>query len=174
MEFFKTNSRYFVGLDLADDENYRQTADFEVLFKNRTLPLTVHSGESPGSHENVRDAVLKLGAERIGHGLQIRASAEIQQLVKEKKIGLELCPTSNFITATIQNINDHPLKAFLDSEIICSLNSDDPGIFNITLSHEYALCEKSFGFSETEFNKLNNYAKKMSFINDSVKNKFWP
>jgi adenosine deaminase len=174
LEFIETHHADFIGLDLADNEGFRKTADFETLFKNRSLPLTVHAGESPGGQENVRDAILKLGADRIGHGLQIMTSPDIQHLVAEKKIGLELCPTSNFITSAIQKIDDLPIRSFLNSGIVCSLNSDDPGIFDITLSHEYALCEKSFGFSETEFRKLNNHSKKMSFINDSVKNKFWP
>jgi adenosine deaminase len=168
MEFFKSYRDFFIGLDLADDEVCRPTEDFQDLFKNCAFPLTIHSGEAVGSQANVKAAIEKLGAQRIGHGLQIIHEKPIMELVQKQKVTLELCPTSNVITSAVKIIDEHPFRQFLEAGIRCTVNSDDPGIFNITLSHEFALLEKSLGFSETEFKVLTDTALRASFLKSSI------
>jgi adenosine deaminase len=158
----------FVGFDLAGPEVGFDLAPFEKLFskvKSAGLGITVHAGEAPRPEapEIVREAIDRLGATRIGHGLQIMHSKEMMDYVRNKNVVLELCPTSNLITQSIKSYSEHPILKFLRNDILVTLNSDDPHQFGIDLTHEYQLLS-SWGASQADFDKLNTIALNASFI----------
>ena len=80
-----------------------------------------------------------MGAVRIGHGVRIAGNKEVIQLVKDKGIFLEMCPTSNRQTKAVEEMSDYPLKAFLEMGLKVTLNTDDPAIERTTLSREFRL-----------------------------------
>jgi adenosine deaminase len=179
MDFAIAHKNTFVGVDLADDEDAVPAIQFSKVFEKAQLaqmPITVHAGESASdkSPQNVIDAVHHLGASRIGHGLQIIKSKEAMELVKNKKIVLELCPTSNWLTHAISNLHKHPINELKNYGILTTVNSDDPGIFGINLSHEYRLLAKSYQFTMEDFKIANDIAAQASFISIHKKQKFWP
>ena len=134
-----------VGLDLAGDEANFPAAPFEPIFREARrggLKITIHAGEW-GPAENISQAITLLGAERIGHGVRIMEDSEIVSEASERGTPLEVCVTSNYQSGVIDSLDDHPLLQMIEVGLNPTLNTDDPGISQITLSDEYATaCEK--------------------------------
>ncbi len=178
-KFVIENCDSFVGLDLADNEVGFDSKKFAPLFqraKRAGLHITVHSGEAdvPGSPEFVRDAIEVLGAERIGHGVQIYQSPSMIEFVKSRRIPLELCPTSNWLTNAVTALRKHPFQILMKAGVPVTINSDDPGVFGIDLTNEYEVLHEHFGFTEAEFNQCNDTAAAASFIPFAERQKVWP
>jgi adenosine deaminase len=178
-QFALEHRESFVGLDLADDEDAIPARNFKNVFalaQKQSFPITIHAGESntPSSPQNVIDAIELLGANRIGHGLQIINSKEAINLVKKNKIPLELCPTSNWLTNAIPNLSAHPIKKLNELGVLTTINSDDPGIFGINLTNEYNLLANSYQYILQDFNLVNDIAAQASFISLAKKQAHWP
>ncbi|MCB9026956.1 MAG: adenosine deaminase [Bdellovibrionaceae bacterium] len=168
----------FVGVDLADNEVGFDSKPFSHLFEKALslgFGITVHSGEAdvPNAPRYVREAIDYLCAQRIGHGLQIYRDKETMDYVKEKGIVLELCPTSNWFTNAVKDLSLHPFRKLMDYGVQTTINSDDPGIFNIDLTHEYDVLHTKLGFNLEEFSKCNEIALKASFIPEEKKLQAW-
>lgn len=166
-----------IGLDLADDEKNADPKTFASLFnkaKAQGLGITVHSGETPDDLSAlwVRDSVEILEADRIGHGVQIIRNPSMVKFIAEKKIPLEVCLISNYLTQAFPNYNSHPLRKLYDEGVLVTLNSDDPGIFNTTLTDEYQIAQDYHSFTKEDFININRVAYAASFIPESQKKKF--
>jgi adenosine deaminase len=138
-----------VGFDLAGDEagfaaSLHHDA-FEIV-RAAGLPFTVHAGEASGA-ENVRYAVEVLGARRIGHGVRSIESPPVMELLRERQVLLEICPTSNVHTGTVPSIEAHPLKTLYDFGIPISINDDDPITSRTRASNELMLLQSVFNMS---------------------------
>jgi adenosine deaminase len=133
-----------VALDLAGNEAEFPYQAFYGLFreaKQAGLHVTVHAGEW-GPAQNVKDAIEEMGAERIGHGVRVMEDKKIVELAHERCTTFEVCVTSNYQSGVVQSLETHPLLAMLDAGLNVTLNTDDPSISRITLSHEYyTACE---------------------------------
>lgn len=178
-EFAIANKDTFVGIDIADNEEGFDSKPFASLFvqaKTAGLGITVHSGEAPHpkSPRWVMDAIEVLGAERIGHGVQIINDESVMKVVRDRKIPLELCPTSNMLTNAIPDLKKHPLKKLFDYGILTTINTDDPGIFNTNLNREYRICREMLGMSDKELETCAQYAAENSFIPLEKRQKVWP
>jgi adenosine deaminase/aminodeoxyfutalosine deaminase len=112
------------------------------------LRLTAHAGESMGP-ESVW-AALRLGAERIGHGIAAARDRELLRYMREHDIPLEICMTSNLVTGVVARLEEHPVRWLFDAGVPIVLNSDDPAMFGCSLTDEYRLAAKAFQFSEAE------------------------
>lgn len=179
MDFFIDHKDFFVAADLADDENHAPAQHFQDVFSKAQksgLDITIHAGEAPSEKavQNVKDSIELLGATRIGHGLQIHKDEKACQWLAQKNILLELCPWSNVLTQAVHSIEQHPIKNLIERGIKVSINTDDPGIFHIDLTHEYELLEKYHAFTEKQFNQINDWAATASFIPLKTKQKYWP
>lgn len=169
----------FVGLDLADNEvgfDSKPFAPFFARAKKAGLGITVHSGEAnvPKAPRYVKDAIDYLGADRIGHGVQIYRDESVMEYVKERNIPLELCPTSNWLTNAVPNAAEHPIRQLMEFGVPVTVNTDDPGIFGIDLVHEYNLLAERQRFTAAEFDHCNDVAAKASFIATKKKQRVWP
>jgi len=133
------------GLDLAGNEAEFKTAPFYEIFKEARqagLRITIHAGEW-GPAENVRDAILHLGAERIGHGVRVMEDESVVALAKERGTVFEVCVTSNYQSGVVRSLPAHPLPKMIEAGLQVTLNTDDPSVSRITLSHEYQhVCEQ--------------------------------
>ncbi len=168
-----------LALDLADNEAGFEPAPFAPLFeraKNAGLHITVHAGEinTPEAPNYVRDAIEKLGAERIGHGVQIAKSMEVMEFVHSRQVPLELCPTSNWLTSAVPSLKEHPFRMLFESGILVTINSDDPQIFDTDLVKEYQILHEKQGITEGQFHRINDVAASASFIPLELKQKYWP
>lgn len=160
------------ALDLAGDEIKFPTKTHIDLFKyakNIDFPFVIHSGET-GNIENVALAV-DLGAKRLGHGIALGQDQELIKVVKSKRIGIEMCPSSNIQTHAIENYEEYPMRKFLENDLLVSVNTDNRTVSNTTMTRELEIVEKLYG------NEINNLMKKIydntvitSFADDSIKN----
>jgi len=169
----------FLAIDLADNEDGFDPKAFAPLFnkaRKAGLRITVHSGEAntPLSAQWVKDSIDILGAERIGHGIQIVKDKNILNYVREKGIPLEVCPISNWLTQAFKTHEEHPIRALIDAGIKVTINSDDPGIFGTQLSDDYEVLHRVHSFGLEDFNKANDIAAAASFIDIKEKQKYWP
>jgi adenosine deaminase len=134
-----------VGLDLAGNEAEFKSEPFYGVFKEAKqagLHITIHAGEW-GPAGNVKEAIEELGAERIGHGVRVLEDEYVTELAKERGIPFEVCVTSNFQSGVVSRLDAHPLAEMLNRGLNVTLNTDDPSISRITLSHEYhVVCDE--------------------------------
>jgi adenosine deaminase/aminodeoxyfutalosine deaminase len=112
------------------------------------LHLVAHAGESMGP-ESIR-AALALGAERVGHGIAAVRDEALMAELRERNIPLEISITSNLVTGVVKRIEEHPVRRLYDAGVPITLNTDDPAMFGCTLTGEYRLAARQFGFSESE------------------------
>lgn len=133
------------GLDLAGNEAEFPSAPFHGIFreaKQAGLRVTIHAGEW-GPAENVRDAIENLGAERIGHGVRVIEDENIAALAKERGTAFEVCVTSNYQSGVVSALAEHQLPRMIEAGLNVTINTDDPSVSRITLSHEYQhICEE--------------------------------
>ncbi len=164
-----------VGVDLAGDEEHFPPELFEKPFqraKKAGLSVTVHSGEV--SHpEHILTSIQKLGAQRIGHGVQAEKDSQVMKLLKNNKIPLELCPTSNFCTRSVPDFSLHPLKTYVKEGILVTINSDDPTLFGTTLTQEYQICHDVLKLSLEEIRQTILTAFRCSFLPEEKKKRAW-
>lgn len=138
------------GFDMAGPENAGQALSFfipELLeFRRKCdslgldIPFIFHAGETLDDggdvDSNLYDAIL-LGTKRIGHGFSLAKHPLLMQLCKDNKIAVEVCPISNEVLGLCPTIKNHPLPVLLSNCVPCSINSDDPGVWESTLSHDF-------------------------------------
>jgi len=133
-----------IALDLAGNEAEFPTQPFYGIFREARqsgLHVTIHAGEW-GPAKNVKEAIEELGAERIGHGVRVVEDESIVSLARERGTAFEVCMTSNYQSGVVKSLDSHPLVKMLDAGINVTINTDDPSISRITLSHEYyTACE---------------------------------
>jgi adenosine deaminase len=177
-DFIIDHKDTFVAIDLAGDEVGYECVKFSHLFlkaKKAGLHVTVHAGEADvaGSAGFVKDAIECLGAERIGHGVQIYQDPVMIEFVKKAGVTLELCPTSNWLTSAVKSLKLHPFRQLMSAGVKVTLNSDDPGLFGIDLTNEYQVLSHELGFTEAEFVVLNRTAAASSFISAAEKARVW-
>ncbi len=134
-----------VGVDLAGSEANFPATPFISLFKEARqagLHTTIHAGEW-GGPKNVREAIEDFEAERIGHGVRVMEDPAVVELARQQGTVFEVCVTSNYQSGVIPMRKQHPFPAMLSHGLNATLNTDDPSISQITLSHEYQfVCEK--------------------------------
>lgn len=133
-----------VALDLAGNEAEYPSHPFYGIFKEARqagLHVTIHAGEW-GPAVNVKEAIDELGAERIGHGVRVMEDRGIVAMVNERGTAFEVCVTSNYQSGVVRSLETHPLMSMLEAGVNVTINTDDPSISRITLSHEYyTACE---------------------------------
>src|SRR5687768_11546778 len=133
-----------VALDLAGNEAEFPSEPFYGIFKEARqagLHVTIHAGEW-GPATNVKEAIEELGTDRIGHGVRVLEDQNVMALAKERGTAFEVCLTSNYQSGVTASLDTHPLMSMLDSGLNVTINTDDPSISRITLSHEYyTACE---------------------------------
>jgi len=162
----RCRDRGVVGLDLAGDEANFPGELFVDHFrkaKEAGLRLVAHAGEAAGA-ASVRQAVLGLGAERIGHGIRCIEDPAVVDLLAERGIALEVCPTSNVHTSTVASYAVHPLPALLRRGLAVTLNTDDPSISGIDLAHEYRIAVDELGLTEADLRRMQENALAAAFL----------
>lgn len=155
-----------IGLDLAGDEDIPISKDTAKVFMNAKekydLGITIHAGET-GSFNNIKDAILHFGADRIGHGTAAIKSAEVIELLKSRNICVEVCPISNRLTNAVNRNEIHPVAQMIEYKIPFVLCSDNPSIHMSSISEDYR-----YFYSQTNNKKILNdmyeTQKKYSFI----------
>jgi aminodeoxyfutalosine deaminase len=157
-----------VALGLGGTEAGHPAERFEAWFDRARaagLHSAPHAGETAGP-ESVWAALRVLGAERIGHGVRAVEDPELLEYLVAKRIGLEVCPTSNLRLGVYPTLDAHPLAKLHAMGAVVTVNTDTPAIFDIGLSDELALLESDFGFSAREIDQIVVNAFEVSFLPD--------
>ena len=153
------------GMDLVGDESTYPTDMYVEQFKvlnQEGIPFCVHAGEKAGA-DSIRLAI-KHGALRIGHGLHALDSPDLVELIKERRIALEICPTSNLQTGVVRELKDHPIKYYYDAGVRVAVCTDDMVVCDTTLPKEYDALHQAFGWGKADFRKMNEYAIDAAFL----------
>ena len=164
-------SRNVVAFGIGGDEAAGPAKLFPDIFRearDQGLHCVAHAGEACGP-ESIRDAVELLGAERIGHGLTAIRDDSVMAMLRERRIPLEVCPSSNVSTGLIVKFEDHPLPQFLDAGLVVTLNSDDPAMFGTSLVDEFERATRCFGLSRETLAGLCRNAVRASFLSEDEK-----
>lgn len=165
---------HFVALDLAGNEADFPARDFEPHFRKAReagLAVTVHAGEAAGP-ESVWEAVDILQAKRIGHGVRAIEDPRLIEQLRENRIGLECCLTSNVQTSTVDSYAAHPFKQFLREGLLATLNTDDPGISGITFDYELEIAAPQAGLSEAEIQQARRNAWEIAYLSEDERREF--
>jgi aminodeoxyfutalosine deaminase len=144
----KLQAKGVIAFGMGGDEISLPAASFRPAYtfaRSEGLRLVCHAGEI-GGPDSVREAVEILGAERIGHGIALMNDHALAESLARRHVVLENCITSNLFTGALAkqinkpaaNLQDHPLKLFLDRNWPVTLSTDDPGLFHTDLVTEYA------------------------------------
>ena len=140
-----------VGFDLAGNEAEFPPGLFSGEFRRLSklkIPITVHAGENASSRF-VEDAIVELGAKRLGHGLSLADDKKLMALVREERICVELCPVSNHQTSHFtppgESGRSYPLREFLSSGIAVCINTDNPIISRTDIVKEYFMASSAAG-----------------------------
>jgi adenosine deaminase len=158
--------RGIVGLGLAGNEADFPGLDFKDVFREASesgLRLTIHAGEWGGA-QNIADAITKLGAERIGHGVRVIEDKRVIALARERNLAFEVCVTSNHQSGVISTLREHPLPVMLQEGLNVTINTDDPSISMITLGNEYRVVCEDLGLTLQALRERVLAAARASFL----------
>jgi adenosine deaminase len=160
-----------VALDLAGNEAEFKSEPFYGIFKEAKqsgLHVTIHAGEwGPAIH--VKEAIEELGAERVGHGVRVLEDKNITALARERQTALEVCMTSNYQSGVVDSLEAHPLMKLMDAGLNVTINTDDPSISRITLSHEYYNACEDLHMSQSMLRERIVAAAQAGFLSDNEK-----
>jgi adenosine deaminase len=163
-----------IGIGLGGQEIGNPCIDYKKVFiaaHEAGLHAVAHAGEEVGPL-SIRDAILELGAERIGHGTSAIQDRSLMDLIKERAIPIEICPTSNVVTGKyVHRYEEHPIKEFLARGILATLNTDDPVLFDVELDEEYARAIGKIGLGEAGALTLLRNGIRATFMDDQGKAK---
>ncbi|MEV6783329.1 adenosine deaminase [Streptomyces sp. NPDC051098] len=127
-----------------------------------------HAGETTGP-QTVWDALNDLRAERIGHGTSSVQDPALLAHLAERRIALEVCPTSNIATRAVTVLDDHPIKEMVAAGVLVTVNSDDPPMFGTDLNNEYGVAGRLLGLDERGLAALAKNAVEASFLDPAGK-----
>jgi adenosine deaminase len=171
LEALLAHRRHFIALDLAGDEaNFPAPLFLEHFKKGRDAGwhVAVHAGEA-GGPQSVWDAIKLLGAERIGHGTRALEDPKLADYLAENRVPIEANLTSNVHTSTVSNLASHPLHEMMARGLICSINTDDPGLSAIDLRHEYEIAAPAAGLTPEQIHQAHINALETAFLSEEEK-----
>lgn len=159
-----------VAVGLAGDESYPGDPFVDVFAAAREKGVHVvhHAGEACGAH-SVRQAITAGGAERIGHGIRVLDDDGLVAEVRERRIPLEVCPSSNVALGFAPSLAAHPLPLLRAAGLLVTLNTDIPAMTGATLTSEYAAVRDTFGYTDADLAELARNGTDASFAPPDTK-----
>lgn len=170
-----------IGLDIAGAPEIKfPPAMFSKVMtpaRRAGIPITIHAGEqcrvpdfSEAPASFVRDAVLDLGAKRVGHGVSLMDNSKVangaKKLMKHTGIGIEACPVSNDLMGFV-SVDKHPLKGFLDEGLLVSIATDDPLFFGVASVREMLIKHgAALGLTPQDALQLTRNAIQTAFVTE--------
>ncbi len=165
-----------VGFDIAGPEDgfppSNQLEEFEYLRKENAH-FTIHAGEAFGL-PSIWQAVQICGGERLGHGVRIIDDIDftksnpklglLSSYIKDRRIALELCPTSNLQTGVAKTYSEHPIDKLLSLKFQVTLNTDNRLMSNTSMSNEMQQCVNAFNWKFEDLQLVTINAMESSFI----------
>ena len=165
-----------VGFDIAGPEaGYRPTRHLEAFdrIRHENFHITIHAGESFGL-PSIWEALQFCGAERLGHGTRIVDDITVEPdgtvrlgrlaaFVRDRRIPLEMCPTSNVHSGAVGSVSEHPIDLLRRLRFRVTLNTDNRLMSGASMSSEFAALDEAFGIGLGEMEWLTINALKSAF-----------
>jgi len=170
---WRYKSRGIVGFDLAGPEygySSRTHKEAFALIRKKLINCTLHSGEA-SDWKSVNDSIRFCGAQRIGHGVRMAQNEELVQFAVNKRIGVEVCLTSNLQTKAISKLSEHPVKDFFDRGMVIILCTDNMTVSGVSLSSEYEKAQDNFGFSLKDMVRILDFGFRSAFIEHALRHR---
>ncbi|MDT0396096.1 MULTISPECIES: adenosine deaminase [Streptomyces] len=161
-----------VGFDIAGAEDGFPPADHLDAFahlRRESVPFTIHAGEAHGL-PSIHQALQVCGAQRIGHGVRITDDivdgklGRLASWVRDRRIALEMCPTSNLQTGAATSIAGHPVTALKDLGFRVTLNTDNRLVSGTTMTREMSLLVEQAGWTVEDLRTVTVNAVKSAFL----------
>ncbi len=161
-----------VGFDIAGAEAGFPAADHLAAFEHlrrENVPFTIHAGEADGL-SSIHQAVQICGAQRLGHGVRITddiVDGKLGRLagwVRDRRIALEMCLTSNLQTGAATSIAEHPITALKELGFRVTLNTDNRLVSGTTMSREMSLLVEQAGWTVEDLRTVTVNAVKSAFL----------
>lgn len=159
------------ALGLAGEEGRGTSQQYEAAFEYahaHGLPVIPHAGETEGAW-SVAECLRDAKATRIGHGVRCLEDPELVERLKEAGTTLEVCPSSNVCLGVVPSIAEHPFQRLRDAGLNVTLNSDDPPMFDTSLTDEYLRVAETFGLDEEDLRGLSLSAARASLASPERK-----
>ena len=166
-----------VGFDIAGAEAgnppTRHLDAFQYIHREN-FHTTIHAGEAYGP-PSIWEAIQYCGAERLGHGVRIVDDITIDEagephlgrlaaFVRDTRVPLEVCPSSNVHTGAAPSIAEHPIGLLVELRYRVTMNTDNRLMSATSMTHEFDVCCQAFGWAWHEVQWLTINAMKSSFI----------
>ena len=164
-------SRGVVALGMGGDEMSLPLTEYRDVFlwaKAHEIYVHVHAGEI-GEPDQVWSALKDLGANRIGHGVQAARDPRLIEYLREHAVGLDVCLTSNLRTRAWAPLSQHPFPLLYRRGVPVTLNTDDPGLFQTSLTQEYLKAARIFGLTAPDLQRIALQAVRCSFLPHDAK-----
>ena len=162
------------AVDLAGDEAGFPTKNYYNLFeyaRKVDYPFTIHSGEC-GDVNNILLAA-EWGAKRIGHGIAMMGRPDVMKVVADKRMGVEMCPISNYQTKALLPGSTYPIREFANAGVLATINTDNRLVSNTSITKEMEFLNKNFGITMDEAWQYQKNAMEVAFCNDDMKHELW-
>lgn len=156
--------------DLAGAEAIFPTSDYKNLFayaSEQNVPYIIHAGEADGPR-SMWDAI-SMGAKRIGHGIAAVQDSKLMEYLRDTKIPLEVCVTSNVQTKGVASFAEHPILKMHDYGIHVTVNTDNMTVSGTNINHEFSVIASVLGMTAEQEQKLTTNAIEAAFLSDEEK-----
>ena len=160
-----------VGIDLAGDEANDPLGPHITGFdfaRRAGIGRTAHAGEG-GGPASVRETLLLLQPQRIGHGVRSSEDPELVAELRARGVHLEVCITSVIQTGVYRTVADHPIERLRAAGVSLGISSDGRTISDVSLTNEYQHVARTFGWPAERFAAANRAAIDAAFATDAVK-----
>jgi adenosine deaminase len=159
------------ALDIAGDEAGYPLDAHEPAFRHAIehgLPRTAHAGESSGP-ASVWETLRRLDPARIGHGVRGIEDPALIAHLRQRGTHLEVCPSSNVLTAMVDSFDDHPVDRLYRAGVRLGISTDVRTMIGTTLTGEYERLRAGFGWDQEHFRRCNAAALDAAFAPEAVK-----
>ncbi|MBV1856922.1 MAG: adenosine deaminase, partial [Nannocystaceae bacterium] len=159
-----------VGVGGPEADHYPMEVIGRAFDRARTAGFASlpHAGEGAGA-ASIWTAVRRLKAARLGHGVRCLEDPALVEVLRERNIALEVCPSSNVVLGLFPSIAAHPLPQLLAAGLRVTLGSDDPPMFGTDLVSEYERCVDAFGWDDDTVRSIVRTGIEHSFAPQSLK-----
>lgn len=176
-EFVYNHSDLFVAVNMVGREDDDRGHPRRFLSTMRELrqqfsgvKLSIHAGEVDEPNAHVRDTLL-LGADRIGHGLNLITDDDTMRLMRHGPYLVEINLISNLLLGYVQDYSQHPFPEYLRTGIPVALSTDDRGMWDSTMTDEFFVAVTEFNLSWDEIKLLSRNSLSHAFVSPAVKQK---
>jgi adenosine deaminase len=167
----ETAGGFLTGFGLAGDERVGRPRDYAWGFdcaREAGLRITCHAGEW-GGPEMVAETLTELAPERLGHGIAAARDPALIDRLAEAGTVLEVCPGSNVFLGAVPSWGAHPIELLRRRGVRVTVSTDDPPFFGTTMTREWEMLERTFGWGPADLDELNRVALAAAFCDEATR-----